>query len=447
MGTCGGGLHDDGGHIDVDLDALVRQDAPSVDVDLVADGDVVAEHADVLQASPLAHGGVPADDGALHPRMVLDLGTGEDDTALQTHAVTDDGIGADGDIGTDSAVLADLGRGVDQDVAAMDVRKRGGGQELGALLGEGRQVEARARQEILGLSDVHPEAVQIEGMQLSVAADGREGLLLDGGRAQLDAREHAGVQDVDAGIDAVADELDGLLDEAVDARGVVGLVDHHPVLRGLLDLGDDDRALVAVGLVKGGEIRKGVIADDIRVEDEEGRIVLAEDGLSELEGTRRAEGLRLDGERDLDVVPALVLSGRTISACDEVQERGLTDFCQMLLHHLGPVVDGQHDVGDARRGQGFDLMQDHGLVAKLDQGLGEGERLRVGQRWPACADAPTSAEGGGFEDSQRQLPPKSRGTYERAQTCAEATDQNEGFAASQPWRAMQGRCGQTYPSS
>jgi hypothetical protein len=53
--------------------------------------------------------------------------------------------------------------------------------------------------------------------------------------------------------------------------------------RGLLDLGHDDGAFVAVGFVEGGELGEGVLADDVGVEDEEGLVVLSEGLLGELE--------------------------------------------------------------------------------------------------------------------------------------------------------------------
>ena len=195
--------------------------------------------------------------------MVLDLGAGEQHAALQAHAVADHDVRADGHVGADAAVAADLGRGVDQHVAAVHEGRARGGELLGALLGERREVEARPGEEVLGLPNVHPETFQVEGVQLPVGAYRWEGLLLDGRGAQVNPLEHRGVQDVDAGVDAVPHELDGLLDEAVDARGVVGLVHDDAVFRGLLDLGHHDGALVAVGLVEGGEVGKGVVADDI----------------------------------------------------------------------------------------------------------------------------------------------------------------------------------------
>jgi hypothetical protein len=66
-------------------------------------------------------------------------------------------------------------------------------------------------------------------VQLAVGANGGESFLLDGGRAQVDALQDRGVQDIDTSVDAVADEFDGLFNEAVDARGVIGFVDYDTV--------------------------------------------------------------------------------------------------------------------------------------------------------------------------------------------------------------------------
>lgn len=263
-------LHDDRGGVDVRLDRLVREDGSTVDVDLVADGDVVTEDGHVLETRPLADAAVPADDGRLDPGVVLDAAVLEDDATLETHTVADDDVGADGHVGTDAAVLANLGGGVDQDVAAVDERFGGGGEELGAQAGERGEVQAGAGQEVLGLTDVHPEALEVEGVELAVLHERGESLLFDGGGPELDALEHRGVEDVDTGVDTVADELDGLLDEAVYPGGVVGLVHHDTVLGRLLHLGHHNGALLAVLLVEGSELLEGVFAGDIGVEDEEG---------------------------------------------------------------------------------------------------------------------------------------------------------------------------------
>jgi len=68
----------------------------------------------------------------------------------------------------------------------------------------------------------------------------------------------------------------------------------------------------------------------------------------------------------------------------------LADLLESCRHNLWSVVDSKHDICDASGRKGFDLMKNHRLVAELDQRLREGK----GQ-W--------------------------------AETCAEATDENEGY--------------------
>jgi hypothetical protein len=55
-----------------------------------------------------------------------------------------------------------------------------------------------------------------------------------------------------------------------------------------------------------------------------------------------------------------------------------TNLSQMLLHDLGAVVDGKNDICDTSFGKGLNLVQDHALVAKFHQWLGECEGLRAG---------------------------------------------------------------------
>lgn len=291
----------------------MRQDAAPIDVNLIPDRHIIAQHAHVLQPRPLANDAVPAHDGALDPRVVFDLAPRQQHAPLQAHAVADDDVGADGDVGADAAVFADLGRRVDEDVAAVDERFRRRGQRLGVLLRERGEVEAGAGEEVLRLANVHPEALEVHGVQLPVRADCREGFLLDGRGAQVDAAQHRRVEDVDARVDAVADELDGFLDEAIDAGGVVGFVHHHTVFGGFFDLGDDDGALVAVGFVEFGELFEGVVADDVGVENEEGGGVFAEGFLGQFEGPGGAEGFGFDGEFDVDVVFVGILVGQRVS--------------------------------------------------------------------------------------------------------------------------------------
>lgn len=49
---------------------------------------------------------------------------------------------------------------------------------------------------------------------------------------------------------------------------------------------------------------------------------------------------------------------------------------ETLLHHLWAVVDGEDDIRDAGLSEGLNLVENHGPVAELDQGLGEGEGLQ-----------------------------------------------------------------------
>lgn len=102
-------LHDNGGDVDVSLDGLVGENTATVDVDLVANSDIVTENCYVLQAGPSANSAVPANDGGLDPSMVLDLGATEQHTSLQTNTISNNDIRSNCNIGTDSAVLANLG--------------------------------------------------------------------------------------------------------------------------------------------------------------------------------------------------------------------------------------------------------------------------------------------------------------------------------------------------
>lgn len=269
----------------------MRQDAASINIDFVANGNIVTENSHVLETGPAADGAVPANDRRLDPCVVLDLGRGQKDASLQTNTVTNDDVGANGDIGTYSAVLSDLGGGVNQDVASVNVRFGGGSKLLASLLGERGQVQASSAKEVLGLSNIHPETLEVEGVQLVVSNHSREGLLLDRSRAKLNAVQDGGVEDVHAGIDTVADELDGLFNEAVDARRVVRLVDNDTILGGLLDLGNHNGTLIAVALVEIQQLLERIVADDVRVENEEGGVVLGQDALSKLERAASVEGL------------------------------------------------------------------------------------------------------------------------------------------------------------
>jgi hypothetical protein len=129
-------------------------------------------------------------------------------------------------------------------------------------------------------------------------------------------------------------------------------------------------------LVELGELLKGVVAGNIGVEDEEGRVVLAQDIFGELEGTGGTEGLSFDGESDVDVVLLLVLHSQ-LFICSAVQLSKYTNGLQRLGHDLRAVVDSEDNICDTSRGQSLDLVLDHGLVRKLNERLGVREGLRL----------------------------------------------------------------------
>ena len=81
---------------------------------------------------------------------------------MNADAITDYDVGTNGHVRSDLAVFANLGRRVDEDVAAVYEWLGGGGEFFGAFFGEGGEVETGAAEEVLGLADVHPEALQVE---------------------------------------------------------------------------------------------------------------------------------------------------------------------------------------------------------------------------------------------------------------------------------------------
>ena len=167
-------------------------------------------------------------------------------------------------------------------------------EELRAFLGEGGEVETCSREEIFRLSNVHPEALQVKRVQLPICADGRKCFLFNGCRAQVDALQHAWIENIDAGVNAISDELDRLLDESVNARGVIGFVHYDTVLRGFFNLSHDYCSLLTVRFMEGGEVRERVVADDIGIQDEERCIVFAQGFFCELQRASSTQGFRFD---------------------------------------------------------------------------------------------------------------------------------------------------------
>ena len=108
--------------VNVLLDGFVRKHGAAIDIYLVANGNIIAEHRDVFQTCPFAHGAVPPDYGRFDPGVILDTTILEQYATLKTDTITNDHIGSNCDVGTNATVLANLCGRVDQDVAAIDKR-------------------------------------------------------------------------------------------------------------------------------------------------------------------------------------------------------------------------------------------------------------------------------------------------------------------------------------
>lgn len=147
---------------------------------------------------------------------------------------------------------------VDQHVAAIDPFVLGWiRQQRGTSGGKVRKVKTGTRQVVLGLSDIHPEALKIVGVQLMIGSDSGEDLLFyrrwskllvpesisfpsspSSSRrvTHLNSVQHTGVEHVDTGVDSVANEFDGLLYETIDDGGS-RLGHDNTVCRRLRDFG------------------------------------------------------------------------------------------------------------------------------------------------------------------------------------------------------------------
>lgn len=182
------------------------------------------------------------------------------------------------------------------------------------------------------------------------------------GQTHLNPVQDAGVEYVDTSVDPVTNEFNGLLDESINHSGV-GLRDHDTVGRRLGDLGDHDGTFALVGNVEvsaqivrrvagdGGtaqalpESLKGIDTGDIRVQNKERRVVLAQDFASKSKGTgfgthqsarhcyrySRTSAERFGFDAEVDVDAKLLLS-----------------LFEYRDHDLWSVVDSEDDVLDTR---------------------------------------------------------------------------------------------------
>jgi len=91
--------------------------------------------------------------------------------------------------------------------------------------------------------------LQFHRKELALFGHAGEDLLLDRGRFKLNAVKNLGVEDVRACVDFVGHKHRRLLDKALDLIRA-GLVDDDTILAGLVDLGHEDRAFLAVVFVE-----------------------------------------------------------------------------------------------------------------------------------------------------------------------------------------------------
>lgn len=125
-------------------------------------------------------------------------------------------------------------------------------------------------------------------MELAIAADGGEGFLLNGCWAKLDTLQDRGVKDINAGINTITNELHRLLNKTVDSRSMVWLMNNDTILRWLFDFCNYNCAFISVCLVEFCQFSKGVVANDIRVQDEERIVVSPQDLFGEFQRTCRS---------------------------------------------------------------------------------------------------------------------------------------------------------------
>lgn len=122
----------------------------------------------------------------MYPSKVLDLGSFENNAALQAYTIAHFDVGTNNNIRTNAAILSDLGCRVNHHIALVHVVQHWVGKRFRLFLCKMAQIQACASQEVLGLTDIHPETFQIKGMQLTILRDEWKDFLFNRGWFQLE---------------------------------------------------------------------------------------------------------------------------------------------------------------------------------------------------------------------------------------------------------------------
>ena len=128
-------------------------------------------------------------------------------------------------------------------------------------------VHVLALQEIRRLPNVHPVPGQLHLVKFLLRGHLREDFPFDRSGSIFDSANQVQVEQVESGIDFVADEDLRLLDKSLDLS--IFFRDDHTVPGRLVNLGHDNSPLAPMGLMEIDQILQRVFANYVRVEHEE----------------------------------------------------------------------------------------------------------------------------------------------------------------------------------
>lgn len=121
--------------------------------------------------------------------------------------------------------------------------------------------------------NIEPKVVlKWQAVQLAFFCHLREDLLLNHAESFWDPIEYGHIEQINTGVDLVADEVIGLLNEGVHSAGLIR--DNDPESTRIFNRRQHYAALSSVLLVEQFELLKRVIADNITVEHKEQSLVV-----------------------------------------------------------------------------------------------------------------------------------------------------------------------------